>query len=327
MKKKVLITGGGGYIGSTLSDYLIDNDYDVTSLDLYIYGQNVFLNDKKINKVIGDIRDEKLLQKIIPGHEYIIHLACISNDPSFELNPILGKSINLDAFEPLINISKDNGIKRFIYASSSSVYGIKKEENVTENMNLEPLTDYSKFKAKCEDICLKYVSNDFEVVIIRPSTVCGVSLRQRFDLVVNILTNLGYHKRKISVFGGKQLRPNIHIKDMVKSYLEVLKKDELKGTDNIFNVGTQNLSVQKIANLVKKNLGDDIELITSYTDDNRSYHVSSKKFSEFFNFKYDFNISDAINDLKIAFDQKKFSNSLTNKFYFNIKMMNSINLK
>ena len=327
MKKKVLITGGGGYVGSVLSDYLVDHGYDVTCLDLYIYGEKVFFHDKEIKKVIGDIRDQNLLKKIIPGHDYLIHLACISNDPSFELNPELGKSINLDAFEPLIKISKDNGIKRFIYASSSSVYGIKKEENVTENMILEPLTDYSKFKVECEDISLKYVSDNFEVAIIRPSTVCGVSLRMRFDLVVNILTNLGYHKRKISVFGGKQLRPNVHIKDMARSYLEVLKKDELKGDGNIFNVGTQNLPVQEIANLVKQNLGDDIELITSHSDDNRSYHVSSQKFSNFFNFKFNFTISDAINDLKVAFDQKKFSNSLTNKFYFNIKMMNSINLK
>ena len=324
---KILITGGAGYVGTVLTEHLLNKGHKISVIDLMIYGEDVLKKNPNLRIIKGDIRDVDLLEKEIPMHDIVIHLACISNDPSFELDPKLGKSINLDAFKILVEISKRSLIKKFIYASSSSVYGLKNEKNIHENISLEPLTEYSKYKVECELILKKYESENFTTVTLRPATVCGYSPRQRLDVVVNILTNLAYNKREISVFGGKQLRPNIHIKDMVKSYLEVLKKDELKGTDNIFNVGTQNLSVQKIANLVKKNLGDDIELITSYTDDNRSYHVSSKKFSEFFNFKYDFNISDAINDLKIAFDQKKFSNSLTNKFYFNIKMMNSINLK
>ena len=141
----------------------------------------------------------------------VIHLACISNDPSFELNPKLGKSINFDAFEPLVKISKQNGVNRFIYASSSSVYGIKKEKDVTEDMKLEPLTDYSKFKGDCEKILNSYKSENFITTTIRPSTVCGYAKRQRLDLVVNILTNYAYNKREIQIFGGDQLRPNIHI--------------------------------------------------------------------------------------------------------------------
>ena len=124
--KKILITGGGGYVGCYLSDYLVEHGYEVSVLDLFIYGEDVFQNSKKINKYKGDIRDRELLKKIIPGNDIIIHLACISNDPSFELNPTLGKSINLDAFAPLVEISKLSKVKRFIYASSSSVYGIKK---------------------------------------------------------------------------------------------------------------------------------------------------------------------------------------------------------
>ena len=194
--KKILVTGGGGYIGSALVDELVSKNYEVTVLDLFIYGKNVFNNIENLKLVQGDVRDTNLLNKIIPGIDAIIHLACISNDPSFELNPELGKSINLDAFKPLVKISKDNGVKRFIYASSSSVYGVKKKKNVFEHAALEPLTDYSKFKVYCEEICLKYHSKNFEVVVLRPATVCGVSNRQRFDLVVNILTNFGYNKKK-----------------------------------------------------------------------------------------------------------------------------------
>ena len=184
-----------------------------------IYGEHVLPKHKNLNAVKGDIRDKDLLKKLIPGHDIVIHLACISNDPTFELNPALGKSINLDAFRPLVEISKNSNVKRFFYASSSSVYGIKEEPNVHEEMELEPLTDYSIFKADCEKILAEYQSDSFTTSTIRPATVCGYSPRQRLDVVVNILNNLTYHKREISIFGGDQLRPNIHIKDMVEAYM------------------------------------------------------------------------------------------------------------
>lgn len=328
MNKRVFITGGGGYVGSALADKLIERNYEVTVLDLFLYGENVFNHLKKIKLIKGDIRDSKLLKKNIPGHDIVIHLACISNDPSFDLDPVLGKSVNLDSFEPLIKISKDEGVKKFIYASTSSVYGIKKETEVIEEMKLEPHTDYSKYKAMCEDICLKYNSKDFKTIILRPATVCGYSKRQRFDLVVNILTNLGFNKRTITVFGGKQLRPNIHIQDMINAYICSIENESLfKNTDNIYNVGFENFSTLKLAEMVKKNLGKDIELKIEKTNDERSYHISSKKFSNITNFEYSKTINDAINELKEAFENKKFINPLTNKLYFNIKMMNSVQLK
>jgi len=326
MNNKVFITGGAGYVGSTLVDELVKNKFEVTVLDLFIYGEDVFENKEKIKLIKGDIRNQNLLKKEIQGNDTLIHLACISNDPSFELNPVLGKSINLDSFEPLVKISKDNGIKRFIYASSSSVYGIKNVENVTENMTLKPLTDYSKYKAICEEICIKYFSKDFETVVLRPATVCGYSKRQRFDLVVNILTNLGYNKKQITVYGGKQLRPNIHIKDMINAYIAVLNQKNFTGENNVFNVGYENLSVMNLAELVKKNLDKNVEIIKEVSDDNRSYHISSKKIFDHLGFENKFSISDAINDLKIAFEKNKFIDSLINKKYFNIKMMKSINL-
>ena len=328
MSKKVFITGGGGYVGSALADKLVEKGYRVTVLDLFLYGKNVFNHPKRINLVKGDIRNEKILKKSIAGHDTVIHLACISNDPSFDLNPDLGKSVNLDSFEPLIKISKDAGVKKFIYASTSSVYGIKKESEVTEKMKLEPLTDYSKYKAMCEDICLKYNSKSFKIIILRPATVCGYSNRQRFDLVVNILTNLGFNKRTITVFGGAQLRPNIHIQDMVSAYLCSMENDKIfQKTENIYNVGFENFPTLKLAEMVKSNLGADINLKIEKTTDERSYHISSKKFSEVTNFEYSKNINDAISELKFAFENKKFINPLTNKLYFNIKMMNSVELK
>ena len=323
---KIFITGGAGYVGSELVPKLISEGYEVTVFDLMIYGENVLPISKKLTKIKGDIRDQKMLENHIPGHDVVIHLACISNDPSFELNPSLGKSINLDAFEPLVKICVKKGVKKFIYASSSSVYGIKKEKNVTEDMKLEPLTDYSKFKGDCENILNKYKSENFITTTIRPSTVCGYGKRQRLDLVVNILSNHAYHNRIIKVFGGNQLRPNIHIKDMVNSYLSVLNADPKKINGEIFNVGFKNQSVNELASEVKDVVGSDIKIINTETNDNRSYHVSSQKIKDVLGFETKYSVKDAVNDLKNAFEKKILINTFDDEFYYNIKRMNNINL-
>ena len=324
---KIFITGGAGYVGSVLTPYLISKGYQVTVLDLMIYGSEVLKKNKNLKIIKGDIRDENLLRKSIPGHDAVIHLACISNDPSFELNPKLGQSINFDAFEPLVKISKDNFVKRFIYASSSSVYGIKKEQNVDELKSLEPLTDYSKFKVECEKVLLDFKSEDFTTVIIRPATVCGFGPRQRLDVVVNILTNLAYHKRKILVLGGEQLRPNIHIQDMARAYETLLKADKKLVSGQIFNAGYENQKVIELAEIVKKVIGNDVKLDIEKSNDNRSYHISSGKIKNVLGFSTQKTIEDAVRDLKDAFDKKILNDTLTNEKYFNIKRMNSINLK
>ena len=323
---KILITGGAGYVGSKLVPELIDLGYDITVLDLMIYGSDVLNENSKLTKITGDIRNINLLKKTIPGHDIVIHLACISNDPSFELNPKLGKSINLDAFEPIVQISKDSGVNRFIYASSSSVYGIKKEKNVTEDMKLQPLTDYSKFKGDCEKILNNYKSENFITTIIRPSTVCGYAKRQRLDLVVNILTNYAFNKRKIQVFGGDQLRPNIHINDMVKSYLAVINAPDSKINGEIFNVGYKNQTVNELAEDVVNVIGKDIEIIKTKSDDNRSYHVSSQKIKDVLGFETSFTIKDAVNDLKVAFEKKLLPDSFSDEKYFNIKKMQRLKM-
>ena len=324
--RKILITGGAGYVGAVLTPYLLNKGHKITVIDLMIYGEKVLDKNPNLRIIKGDIRDTSLLERELPNHDIVIHLACISNDPSFELNPKLGRSINLDAFTPLVEIAKKNLVKRFIYASTSSVYGIKKEIDVDETMSLEPLTDYSKYKVDCEVILKKYISEDFTPIIIRPATVCGYSPRQRLDVVVNILTNLAYHKRSVSVFGGKQLRPNIHIEDMAKAYEALIEAPKSKVSGEIFNVGYENRSVFDLANTVKKVIGNDVSLKLSPTNDNRSYHISSKKIKRVLSFEPINTISDAVNDLKLAFKKGLLPNSLTDEKYFNIKRMASINL-
>jgi nucleoside-diphosphate-sugar epimerase len=324
--KKIFITGGAGYVGAMLVPELLSNGYKVTVLDLMIYGEDVIAPHDNLFMIKGDIRDQVLLNEIIPGHDAVIHLACISNDPSFELNPNLGKSINLDAFEPLVRISKKSGVQRFIYASSSSVYGVKEVKDVHEEMSLEPLTDYSKFKAECEKLLAPFQSDEFTTVTIRPATVCGYSTRQRLDVVVNILSNLAFHKREISVFGGKQLRPNIHIKDMVDVYIALLEAPKHQIAGEIFNVGFENQTVLELAETVQKVIGEDVKLIATPTNDNRSYHISSKKIADKIGFHTKHTIEDAVRDLKEAFEKGLLPNSFEDEKYFNIKRMNNIHL-
>jgi len=325
-KSKVFITGGAGYVGAMLVPRLLAEGYAVTVLDLMLYGEDVLKPHTHLTAIKGDIRDSDLLKKTIPGHDAVIHLACISNDPSFELDPELGKAINLDAFEPLVKIAKGAGVQRFVYASSSSVYGVKEEKDVHEDMLLEPMTDYSKFKADCEKILANYQSPEFSTVTIRPATVCGYSPRQRLDVVVNILTNLAFHKREISVFGGKQFRPNIHIADMVNAYLVLLRapKEEIAG--EIFNAGFENQTVLELAETVQRVMGDDVKLVATPTNDNRSYHISSKKIAQKLGFIPKHTIQEAVEDLKHAFESGLLPNSFEDERYFNIKLMQSTNL-
>lgn len=327
---RVFVPGGAGYVGSKLIPSLLEKCYEVLVYDLFIYG-DVFkdISNPMLLQIKGDVRDLKKMEYAVKGSDAVIHLACISNDPSFELNPDLGKSINLDCFEPFVKICKKEHVKRFIYASSSSVYGIKAEKNVTEEMDLLPLTDYSKFKAECEKILLKYADDDFICTILRPATVCGYAPRQRMDLVVNILTNLAFNTGKIKVMGGNQMRPNIHIDDMVRAYLHVLEmpKDKIKG--EIFNVGYHNHTVMELSEMARQIVSKKkkVEMVIEESNDNRSYHVNSDKILKKLGFKPQNKISDAIEDLVNAFEKGLLPNSMEDKRYFNIKMMKELNLK
>ena len=314
--KNILVIGGGGYVGTYLVDQLIKNNYLVTVFDLFIYG-NFLENSNNLNVIKGDIKN----------FDCVIHLACISNDPSFDLNPQLGKSINFDPFEDLIKICKDQGVKRFIYASSSSVYGVKLEKDVDETSSLEPLTDYSKYKALCEDVLLKYNDKDFTCCVVRPATVCGHSKRQRLDLVVNILTNLAYNTGEVSIYGGEQLRPNINIKDMSNAYLFLIKQPKKLISGEVFNIGFENYSVNALCDLVTKNIKHKVLIKRLKSDDNRSYHISSKKIQKKLGFSNYYNIEDAIIELINIFKKKILIDPLNNEIYFNIKRMKSLGLK
>jgi nucleoside-diphosphate-sugar epimerase len=325
----VLVTGGAGYVGSALIPQLLEKGYRVKVIDLYMFGENVLdevKDNPNLKQIKGDIRDKALLEKEVPGTDAIIHLACISNDPSFELNPQLGKSINYDAFLPLVRIAKKNKVKRFIYASSSSVYGIKEEENVTEDLSLEPLTDYSKYKMLCEEILAQEKVPGFTTLTLRPSTVCGYSPRLRLDLTVNILTNHAVNKGKITVFGGKQKRPNIHMEDMVDLYVKILQYPAKLIDGKIYNAGYENFTVMELAQKVKKIIGKDIPIEVTATDDNRSYQVCSEKIKEELGFVAKHTVEEAIEDLCDAFNSGKIPNPDDIRYY-NIKTMKALNLK
>jgi len=325
-----MVIGGGGYVGAVLIPKLLREGYRVTVYDLFIYGTEVFdavKGNPNLTLVTGDVRDIPLITRSMDGIDAIIHLACISNDPSFELDPHLAKSINFDCFEPCVKAAMEKGVQRFIYASSSSVYGIKEEENVTEDLPLEPLTDYSKYKALCEEVVSKYASDDFTCLILRPATLCGYSPRQRMDLTVNILTNHAVNKGVITVFGGGQKRPNLHIEDMTDLYVKSLEYEKSKINRKIFNAGYENFTVMQIAELVKEVISRDLTITVEPTDDNRSYHISSAKITSELGFAPTHTIRDAVVDLKNAFDAGLLKDSMNNSMYYNIKRMKEINLK
>jgi len=328
--QQVLVTGGAGYVGAVLVPKLLEAGYRVKVVDLYIYGADVLSAVKDhpgLEEIKGDIRDRPLLEKILPGCDAVIHLACISNDPSFELDPDLGKSINYDAFVDLVDVAKDSGVKRFIYASSSSVYGIKETENVNEELPLQPLTDYSKYKAMCEDVLLAKREPGFVTLILRPATVCGYSPRLRLDLTVNILTNHAVNNGKITVFGGEQKRPNIHIEDMTDLYIKSLQWSDEAIDGKIFNAGYENHTVKEIAEMVRNVVGEHVEIVTTPTNDHRSYHISSEKIKEELGFVPQHTIEAAVKDLANAFKANLIPNPMTEIRYYNIKMMQELELK
>ena len=327
---QVLVTGGAGYVGSVLVPKLLAAGYRVKVLDLFLFGEQTLdevREHENLEITKGDIRDRPLLEQSFPGCDAIIHLACISNDPSFDLAPRLGKTINYDAFFDIVDVAKQVGVRRFIYASSSSVYGVKADSHVTEDLPLEPLTDYSKYKALCEDVLLDNRKPGFTTLILRPATVCGDSPRLRLDLTVNILTNHAYHNRIIKVFGGQQMRPNLHIQDMTDLYIQSLQWPEDAIDGKIFNAGYENHTVAEIADIVRRVVGDDIEIVTTPTDDHRSYHICSDKIHRELGFEPKHTIDNAVEDLLGAFQAGRVPNAMNDERYYNVKLMKNHELK
>lgn len=327
---RILVSGGAGYVGSALVPKLLKKGHEVIVFDTFWYWESPqeFLEktglqgNKKVKVIKGDLRNRDEVKEAVRGADTVIQLASISNDPSSDLDEEFTHSVNYDGNINIIEESKKAGVKRFIYASSASVYGVKEEPDVTEGMELGPLTRYSKLKAEIENYLLSQFDDKFKGVIIRPSTVCGYSPRQRLDVVVNILTNFAVNKGKIKVFGGDQLRPNIHIDDMVDLYILLVEIDIDRINKKIFNAGWENLKVSEIARIVQKIVKNvDVEYVP--TDDMRSYHVSSKKITDELGFKPKRTVEDAVRELKMAFEEGKIENPDDDKYY-NIKLMKKL---
>jgi nucleoside-diphosphate-sugar epimerase len=330
----VFVTGGAGYCGSLLVPQLLSRGYKVTVYDTCYFGDG-FLprSNPRLEVIRGDIRDASRVRQAVAGHDAFVSLACISNDASFELDEKLSTSINLNAFEPMVRAAKDAGIKRFVYASSSSVYGVSEEPDVTEDHPLVPLTLYNKYKGLCEPILKRYCDDAFTGVIFRPATVCGYAPRLRLDLSVNILTNHALGNNKITVFGGAQLRPNLHVQDYCDAVEMFLTAPADKIQRETFNVGYQNMSIMDIALLVKRVVEREfpdkapIEITTTTTDDIRSYHINSDKVFRALAFRPKYTIEDAVSGLCQAYRDGKVPNSMSDDGYYNIRTMKKLSVK
>jgi nucleoside-diphosphate-sugar epimerase len=328
--KKITVFGGGGYCASALIPQLLNEGWDVTAYDTFWYGTDHLPKGPYLHLVKGDVRDIDKVKEALSNKEYVLHLACISNDASFVLDENLSTSVNLGSFEPLVIAAKEAGVKRFVFASSSSVYGVSDSPNVTEDHPLVPLTLYNKYKGMCEPLLLKHSDNNFVGVVFRPATVCGYGPRQRLDLSVNILTNHAINKRKITVFGGDQLRPNLHIQDYADLCKLLLLAPNEKVKNQVFNCGFQNMSIMSIAQIVKKVVEQvfpekgSIPIDVTTSDDPRSYHINSDKIYRELGFKPKHSIEDAVMDLCQAFKENKLPNSFDDNKYYNVRTMKAI---
>ena len=329
--QNILVTGGTGYVGSLLVPQLIDLGFQVTAYDTMYFGDaSLFRPHPKLKVIQGDIRDTTKLTQALKGVDAVINLACISNDASFELDEKLSTTINLDAFEPMVVAAKKAGVRRFVYASSSSVYGVSESPDVTEEHPLVPLTLHNKYKGMCEPLLWKHQSPEFVCVVIRPATLCGYAPRQRLDLSVNILTNHAINAGKITVFGGSQKRPNLHVQDMCDLYKLLLEVPDDKIAGQTFNAGFQNLSIMEIAQIAKRVVQEefpdkgDIPIVTTPTDDIRSYHVNSDKITRVLGFRPKRNIEDAVRDLCKAFKAGKLPNSMQDTSYCNVRRLKQL---
>ncbi len=329
--KTVLVTGGAGYKGSILVPKLLAAGYRVKVYDLMLFG-TALVNHPNLEVIPADIRDISTYSAAVQGVDMVIDMACISNDPSFDLDPSLSRTINYECFEPMVLAAKQAGVGRYLYVSTSSVYGVSEAPEVTETHPFVPLTDYNKYKGLCEPLLLKHLSPDFHGTIIRPATVCGYSPRMRFDLTVNILTNHAVNRGVVTVFGGTQKRPNIHIEDITDLYVELLQTDPALITGEAFNAGYENHTVSQLAQFVKEVVEEEfpqkapIQIETTASNDNRSYHVSSRKIANILGWKPKRTIGDAVRDLCQAFKEGRFPDSMTNDAYVNVKTVKSLGL-
>lgn len=308
MSKKILVTGGCGYVGTLLTRSLLEKGHEVVVYDIQWFG-NFLENHPRLTVVKGDIRD--IDEVPLEGVNVVFHLANIANDPCSDLNSKLNWEVNALATMRLVEKAIENKVSQFVYASSGSVYGVKEEAEVTEELSLVPISDYNKTKMVSERVLLSY-QDQIALQIVRPATVCGYSPRMRLDLSVNILTSLALKNGKITVFGGDQTRPNIHIKDMIRVYHHFLDNPQVTG---IYNAGFENVSILDIAKRVQEKV--DSEIVVTASNDPRSYRLSSKKLLAT-GFEPKHGIEDAISEIKELW---KSGELMDEERFYNIKTM------
>jgi len=299
--KSVLVTGGCGYVGSKLVPELLNSGYHVYVMDWMIYGNHLPF-DRNLSCYNLDLRNcdavRHLIQKIKP--HAVIDMASISNDPMGDLEPSLTRAVNVDAQKNLIDVCITNKVKRFIFASSSSVYGVNDDPNITEDTQLAPVSLYSETKAIIESYLGQKTSEEFVTVTLRPATVCGYSPRQRLDLIVNLLTFKGCYDGKIVIEGGERVRPHIHIDDMVDAYQTVLEADSKIITGKTYNCGGETLSLMDLGKKVQTYVKCDIE--TAIGPDKRSHSLNSERIQKELGFSFKRTVDMAIQDLLFAFE-------------------------
>jgi nucleoside-diphosphate-sugar epimerase len=326
----ILVTGGAGYVGSVLAPRLLDQGHRVRVYDIGYYGFSGLPGHPDLEVIEGDIRETDELERAMQGIECVYNLACISNDPSCDLDEELSRTTNFECFEPMVVAAKRSGVKRFIHASSSSVYGVSDAPQVREDHPLVPISLYNVYKGQSEPILFAHGGDDFVCAAIRPATICGYSPRQRLDLTVNILTAHAVTNRKILVFGGDQRRPNLHIQDMCALYELLLDCPAHLIAGEVFNASCQNHPVSEIAEIVKAVVerefpeGGEIKIERSESDDPRSYHVNTDKLRDVLGFVPKRTVADAVKDLCDAFRAGALPETLTDDRYYNVRRMTAI---
>lgn len=327
MPQNILLTGGAGYIGSVLAPKLLDAGKRLTILDACFFGKKPLaslLDHPHCALVECDIRDSEKVNKVLEegGFDAVIHLAAISNDPSSDLDPRLTRQVNLEALEQIMKAAKEHKVRRFLYASSASVYGIKSENDVVETLPLEPITLYAQYKAEGEAILNALIDEQFVGVSVRAATVCGYSPRLRLDLTINILTEHALRRGAIRVFGGAQMRPNIHVQDLTDFYLLLLEAPEEKIQGQAFNVSRSNATVLELAHMIQAEIDPGIEIEIVPTNDNRSYHLSAEKVHKTLGFQAKFPLALACQELSKAFQDGRIPDP-DSSWYRNVEWMKS----